>query len=194
MKEEQERLRNVLMDTIVLLCKSSLTYKQEISIEGVIGITVDSEVMLVHVNEKLTEEVEESDVCKRKADYEEEPEVFVPKKKKKKKVPCWNEEPLVIKQEEVDDDSIIICQNETDLCSKNSDSSRGNSHHLTVKPQVLNPDLIKTFPQDPFDTGIVPIGTYSDAGVKSDSLVGMILLTSFIFCFVEYSWLRWYAL
>ena len=52
MKLEQERLRNLLTDTILLLCNNGLKYKQELKVEGLIGITVDcEEVFLVHLNE-----------------------------------------------------------------------------------------------------------------------------------------------
>lgn len=52
MRLEQEKLRNLLTDTIVLLCNNGLSYKKEMKIEGLIGVTVDSdEVFLVHLNE-----------------------------------------------------------------------------------------------------------------------------------------------
>jgi Zn ribbon nucleic-acid-binding protein len=51
MKPEQERLINVLKDTIGLLCKNSLTYTDQVQVQGLICITVDKQdvlVMLVH--------------------------------------------------------------------------------------------------------------------------------------------------
>lgn len=54
MKAEQQRVHNVLLDTITLLCKNSLRFSQSLRIEGVIGITTDgSDVFLVHVNETI---------------------------------------------------------------------------------------------------------------------------------------------
>ncbi|ELT96439.1 hypothetical protein CAPTEDRAFT_221201 [Capitella teleta] len=58
--EEQERLRSVLMETVLLLCKSSLSYEHSLSVQGVIGITMDDQVMLVHVNEKVQEQAKEA--------------------------------------------------------------------------------------------------------------------------------------
>jgi len=52
MKPEQERVRNLLCDTVTLLCRNGLSFRDEIRVEGVIGITLDSnEVFLVHINE-----------------------------------------------------------------------------------------------------------------------------------------------
>ena len=51
MKPDQERVRNLLTDTVTLLCKNGLTYNDELRVEALIGITVDDDVFLVHVNE-----------------------------------------------------------------------------------------------------------------------------------------------
>jgi len=57
MKPEQQRVHNVLMDTITLLCKNSLQFNRNLRIEGVIGITTDSsDVFLVHINETIGNE------------------------------------------------------------------------------------------------------------------------------------------
>lgn len=54
MKPEQERVHNVLLDTITLLCKNSLPFSSNLRIEGVIGITADgSDIFLVHLNETI---------------------------------------------------------------------------------------------------------------------------------------------
>ena len=56
MKADQERVKNLLTETVTLLCKNGLTYNEELRIEGLIGITVDSkDVFLVHVNECFKE-------------------------------------------------------------------------------------------------------------------------------------------
>lgn len=53
-REDQERLRTLMVETITLLCKSGLQYKSEFSIDGLIGITVDSEdVFLVSLKETI---------------------------------------------------------------------------------------------------------------------------------------------
>ena len=45
-------IKRILSDTISALSKSSLTYKEEIKIEGLIGITIDkTEIILININE-----------------------------------------------------------------------------------------------------------------------------------------------
>ena len=53
-REDQDRLRSLMVETITLLCKSGLHFKSELSVEGLIGITVDSEeVFLVSLKETV---------------------------------------------------------------------------------------------------------------------------------------------
>lgn len=52
MRPDQERVRNLLLDTVTLLCKNGLDYKREMKVQGLIGITIDDEdVFLVHFDE-----------------------------------------------------------------------------------------------------------------------------------------------
>ena len=54
MKADQERVRNLLTDTVTLLCKNGLQYHTELRVQGVLGITVDNnDVFIVHINEKF---------------------------------------------------------------------------------------------------------------------------------------------
>lgn len=56
MKPEQERLRALLVDTIALLCKSGLGFKNELKIQGLLGMTIDGdEVFIVHIDETFPE-------------------------------------------------------------------------------------------------------------------------------------------
>lgn len=55
MKAETERVRTLLMDTVVLLCKNGLRFEKELKVEGLIGITVDTDVFLVHINEQFSD-------------------------------------------------------------------------------------------------------------------------------------------
>ena len=55
MKPDQQRVKNLLADTVTLLCKNGLTYKEELRIEGLLGITIDNnEVFLVNINASFT--------------------------------------------------------------------------------------------------------------------------------------------
>ncbi len=52
MKADQDRVSKLLTDTVTLLCKNGLVYNQEIKIQGLLGITLDSkDVFLVQINE-----------------------------------------------------------------------------------------------------------------------------------------------
>ena len=54
MKADQERVRNLLTDTVTLLCKNGLQYQTELRVQGVLGITIDNnDVFIVHINEKF---------------------------------------------------------------------------------------------------------------------------------------------
>ena len=54
MKVDQERVRNLLTDTVTLLCKNGLQYQTELRVQGVLGITLDNnDVFIVHINEKF---------------------------------------------------------------------------------------------------------------------------------------------
>lgn len=57
MKPEQQRISTLLLDTVTLLCRNGLTYKNKLTVQGLIGITIDdSEVFIVHINENTVEE------------------------------------------------------------------------------------------------------------------------------------------
>lgn len=56
MREEQERLKKLLHDTVSMLCRNSVAYQRALRIEGVIGITVDDDdVFLIHINDTFGE-------------------------------------------------------------------------------------------------------------------------------------------
>ena len=58
MKADQERVRNLLTDTVTLLCKNGLQYQTELRVQGVLGITLDNnDVFIVHINEKFGSDI-----------------------------------------------------------------------------------------------------------------------------------------
>ncbi len=60
-REQQEKLKALLKEAVTLLCRSSLTFKEEISVEGLLGITLDNEdVFLVNLNEVICNQLEAS--------------------------------------------------------------------------------------------------------------------------------------
>ena len=47
-------MKGLLSEAITVLCKASLSYRCEFSIEGLIGITIDNEeIFLVNINEMV---------------------------------------------------------------------------------------------------------------------------------------------
>jgi len=51
---DQERICKLLTETVTLLCRNGLAYRQEMKVQGLLGITVDkNEVSLVHINEQI---------------------------------------------------------------------------------------------------------------------------------------------
>jgi len=59
MRPEQERVKNLLLDTVTLLCRNGLTYRCELKIQGLLGITLDDEeVFVVHINEKISDNID----------------------------------------------------------------------------------------------------------------------------------------
>ena len=56
MREEQERVKKLLQDTVSMLCRNSVAYEYSLRIEGVIGITADdNDVFVVHINDMFGE-------------------------------------------------------------------------------------------------------------------------------------------
>lgn len=54
LKPDQQRIKDLLSETIALLCRSSLNFKSEFSIEALIGITLDQDdVFLVSIKETV---------------------------------------------------------------------------------------------------------------------------------------------
>ncbi|ESN96579.1 hypothetical protein HELRODRAFT_163656 [Helobdella robusta] len=53
MDSEKKNLKQMLINTVSLLCQNGLTYKENLKIEGVIGVTVDDVVFLVHIDQTI---------------------------------------------------------------------------------------------------------------------------------------------
>ena len=71
-KDEKQRLRGIISETITLLCKSRLfeKFKEEFYIEGLIGITLDQEeLMIVSIHEKICNDIKEDTTTPVKKDH-----------------------------------------------------------------------------------------------------------------------------
>ena len=52
--EEQEKVKALLREAVTVLCRNGLTFNSELTVEGLLGITVDNkEVFLVNINEQM---------------------------------------------------------------------------------------------------------------------------------------------
>ena len=68
-KEEQERVRTLLSDTITLLCRNGLTFKSEFNISALIGITLDKDdVFLVDIRETIKNAAAEAEASDAESD------------------------------------------------------------------------------------------------------------------------------
>ena len=55
MRPDQERVRNLLIDTVTLLCKNSVQFKDMLHVEGLLGVSVDKkDVFFVHISKEFT--------------------------------------------------------------------------------------------------------------------------------------------
>jgi len=54
MRPEQKRVKQLLTEAISLLCRNSLQFKEDVQVEGLLGITLDkSDIFLVSINETI---------------------------------------------------------------------------------------------------------------------------------------------
>jgi len=58
MNADKDRLKVLLTETITLLCQRGLTFKRELRVQGLLGITVDDEVFLVSLDDKKSHVVQ----------------------------------------------------------------------------------------------------------------------------------------
>jgi len=87
MKPEQERIRSLLVDTICLLCRNGLNFENELRVQAVIGVAVDTdECFVVHINkcferkpfedqEKCENEEQSNESVQQVVEQSNEPEV-----------------------------------------------------------------------------------------------------------------------
>ena len=55
MRPDQERVRNLLIDTVTLLCKNSVQFENELHVEGLLGVSVDKkDVFFVHISKEFS--------------------------------------------------------------------------------------------------------------------------------------------
>lgn len=63
MKPDQERMKTLLTDTILLLCKNGLCVKRQLKVQGLLGITLDDDdIFLIQIDEMISDDVNQSSI------------------------------------------------------------------------------------------------------------------------------------
>lgn len=125
MKPDQERVKNLLLDTVTLLCKNSLQYESKLRVEGLLGVSVDdNDVFFLHISENFR-----SATCSE--------DLNGGSNKGQNPLPCSKE-----KNSEKNNDSAKSQQNDTDVSPrvviKSELVSETNSDDLSVSTASLN--------------------------------------------------------
>jgi len=68
MNADKDRLKLLLTETITLLCQRGLTFKRELHVQGLLGITVDDDVFLVPVDDRKSYSVKQPWFVNREAE------------------------------------------------------------------------------------------------------------------------------
>ena len=64
LQDDADRVKHLLAEAISVLCKNGLSFETELSVEGLLGITLDnSDIFLVNINETITNEVSRNIIC-----------------------------------------------------------------------------------------------------------------------------------
>jgi len=96
MRLEQQRIKRLLTEAISLLCRNSLAFTEDVTVEGLLGITLDkTDILLISINETIqsafqstkqrTEADESPASLKRSSTTNKEPESPVSKKKRQRR-------------------------------------------------------------------------------------------------------------
>lgn len=69
MNTDQERVENLLKETVILLCKNGLKFTTNVKVQGLLGITLDNaDIFLVQIDERICKPVN-IDLLKKEDDY-----------------------------------------------------------------------------------------------------------------------------
>ncbi len=151
-KATEKTVGIMLSDTIMALCRNTLSYDSELCIEGLIGITVDKkEILLIHLNETIPQEranIARHKAAKRKgskdsendssSDHESDSGRSNKRKRKRKK---GTKKPDSPKGSEMSDNQEINFEPEHDGGEENSRLSTTNQ---TKSEQILASHHTKT--------------------------------------------------
>ena len=88
MRPEQKRVKQLLTEAITLLCRNSLQFKEEVTVEGLLGITLDkSDIFLVSIHETIQSSLREgaAEVRAEKRSVDNGQDGHTPKKRRRRR-------------------------------------------------------------------------------------------------------------
>ena len=109
MRPDQERVRNLLIDTVTLLCKNSVQFKDELHVEGLLGVSVDKkDVFFVHISKEFTNSPSDGATVTQDSTNSQDEESRLrgdPAEKEQRVPPTDSYEPLNIKSEKIEENA-----------------------------------------------------------------------------------------
>ena len=88
MRPEQQRVKQLLTEAITLLCRNSLQFKEDVTVEGLLGITLDkSDIFLVSIHETVQQTLREgaAEVRAEKRSVDNNEDGHTPKKRRRRR-------------------------------------------------------------------------------------------------------------
>ena len=88
MRPEQKRVKQLLTEAITLLCRNSLQFKEDVTVEGLLGITLDkSDIFLVSIHETVQQTLREgaAEVRAEKRSVDNNEDGHTPKKRRRRR-------------------------------------------------------------------------------------------------------------
>ncbi len=132
LKKAETQVRSMLCDTIVALCRNTLSYTGHFSIEGLLGVTLDDEqIFLININETVKTEAylaaqEKEKACAKRqsqaelsdsgSDSQSSDEGRIKSKRKRKRTPKK-------RRREVEEEAVILDDNSNDDSNVYNDNS-----------------------------------------------------------------------
>ena len=141
LKEEESRMRLLLIEAISTLCRSGIQYKTGMKVEGLIGITVDDkEIMLVNVNKEygLLDEENRPESPKEEVQTEkkQEPEKGTRQKRKStRNYPKYDESSCEVTNIKTEQDLPHVKKART--------HSDGNLYDIDLTPSILHVESLQ---------------------------------------------------
>lgn len=108
--ERKEMFRSMLADAVRVLCRNTMPYNTELSIEGLIGITADKkDIVLVSINELIGNKGDKTDQSS-SSNFSIKSKSRKRKKFKKVVHSDYEAEMPMVKVSKIDDDANLVCQ------------------------------------------------------------------------------------